>query len=260
MKSFKYKGTPEQMQKVAKYLQEQGVSWYDEDTSGPYLVFDSDAWDMLYAATHSSDYERDANPKMPAALELEIFGKTDKITGKVENDWIETTGDVPYTADKKIDVMFQNGDIDTGCYASDFYWDIDKQDNFYITHWRLHKSDEDYFVQPETPAYNKVDGKMEDHVTIRDSGKIVGPVKSDGGSTDYYKLTIKTKNGTFDCETGDVIAALVGDNFPLGNALKALRRIYCYSQGMGKDGIDAKYDQKKINYFVADFLERLERV
>jgi hypothetical protein len=230
---------------------------------------------MLYAVDYN-DYERDTTPPMPASLELAIFGKTDKITGKVENEWEVNTGEPPDVDGARIDVMYLDGDIDMNNRVSDYYWYLDGT-SVQISHWRLHKSDEDYFKQPETkskdmqwgidmseqpetPAYNKVDGKMEDHVTIRDSGKIVGPIKSDGGSTDYYKLTIKSKNGTFDCETGDVISALVGDNFALGNALKALRRIYCYSQGMGKDGIDAKYDAKKVNYFVADFLERLERV
>jgi hypothetical protein len=100
-----------------------------------------------------------------------------------------------------------------------------------------------------------------EHSSVRavEPEALTGKVKSDGGSTDYYKLTIKTKSGFFECETGDVIAALVGDNFALGNALKALRRIWCESQGVGKEGIDMHYDAKKINYFVADFIERSGR-
>lgn len=82
------------------------------------------------------------------------------------------------------------------------------------------------------------------------------PVKSDGGSTSYYKLTIKTEDGEFKAETGDVIAAMVGDNFQLGNVLKAVRRIYEASEGRGKDGITMEYDINKCKYFLDDYLRR----
>lgn len=93
-------------------------------------------------------------------------------------------------------------------------------------------------------------------------------VKSDGGSTSYYHLkTIVSKdsikeltNGNFEVslETGDVIDILVGGNFDLGNATKALRRIYQASLGKGKEGIDMNYDANKINYFVKDFIRKVE--
>lgn len=83
-------------------------------------------------------------------------------------------------------------------------------------------------------------------------------IKSNGGSSDYYKLTIKCASDgtTFDCETGDIIAALVGDNFALGNIVKAVRRMWCDSQGQGKEGIDMQYDANKVKYFVDDFVKR----
>mgnify|MGYP000855329586 CR=1 FL=1 len=76
--------------------------------------------------------------------------------------------------------------------------------------------------------------------------------KSDGGSSDYYKLEI---NGN-SIEVEDVIYAMVGGDFALGNALKALRRMYLDSKGQGKEGIDMQYDANKIKYFVDSFVER----
>ena len=77
-------------------------------------------------------------------------------------------------------------------------------------------------------------------------------IKSDGGSSDYYKLEI---NGNL-VEVEDVIYAMVGGDFILGNILKACRRIYLDSKGQGKEGIDMQYDANKIKYFVDSFVKR----
>jgi hypothetical protein len=88
-------------------------------------------------------------------------------------------------------------------------------------------------------------------------GAVSGKIKSTGGSSDYYKLTIHTASGeTFQCEVGDVIQAMVGDNFQLGNVLKASRRMWLDAQGGGKVGVDSAYDANKIKYFVDDFVQR----
>lgn len=76
--------------------------------------------------------------------------------------------------------------------------------------------------------------------------------KSDGGSSDYYKLEI---NGHH-VEVEDVIYAMVGGDFTLGNILKACRRMYLDSKGQGKEGIDMQYDANKIKYFVDSFVKR----
>lgn len=76
--------------------------------------------------------------------------------------------------------------------------------------------------------------------------------KSDGGSSDYYKLEI---NGN-SIEVEDVIYALVGGDFILGNILKACRRMYLDSKGQGKEGIDMEYDKNKIVYFANSFVNR----
>lgn len=96
----------------------------------------------------------------------------------------------------------------------------------------------------------------EKYLTVVDSEEQVeepsSKTKSDGGSSDYYKLEI---NGN-SIEVEDVIYAMVGGDFALGNALKALRRMYLDSKGQGKEGIDMQYDANKIKYFVDSFVER----
>lgn len=84
--------------------------------------------------------------------------------------------------------------------------------------------------------------------------------KSDGGSSDYYKLKIKRASDgqEFECEMGDVIYSVFGGDFDLGNIVKACRRMYLDTQGTGKDGIDAEYDGKKIEWFTKDFLQRVK--
>lgn len=87
----------------------------------------------------------------------------------------------------------------------------------------------------------------------------MGKVKSDGGSSDYYQIHIVTDNGEFDCQTGDIIDALVGGNFDLGNIIKACRRVYLDSLGKGKEGTDMNYDANKIEYFAKRFAKRNSR-
>lgn len=80
-------------------------------------------------------------------------------------------------------------------------------------------------------------------------------VKSNGGSSDYYKLTITNKKGeTFECETGDIIRCMLGNDFSLGNCLKGLRRMYLDSIGSGKEGVDLEYDGNKVKYFTDEFV------
>lgn len=100
--------------------------------------------------------------------------------------------------------------------------------------------------------YRIVSVKEAEQDVIPETGKIV----STGGSSAYYELKIKTKDGEFTAQVGDVIAAMVGDNFALGNVVKALRRIYLDSQGSGKEGVDMSYDINKCKYFLDDFKQR----
>ena len=80
------------------------------------------------------------------------------------------------------------------------------------------------------------------------------PIKSDGVSSDYYKLTIINKAGeSIQCETGDVLRAMVGNDYDLSNIIKAARRMYEASQGRGKEGATIEYDANKIIYFANEF-------
>jgi len=82
------------------------------------------------------------------------------------------------------------------------------------------------------------------------------PVKSDGGSSDYYKIVVQTSHGPANVEVNDLIYALVGGDFDLGNVTKACRRMYLSSKGGGKEGTDIAYDVSKSKWFLDDFLMR----
>lgn len=97
-------------------------------------------------------------------------------------------------------------------------------------------------------------------VKVESAPEQITKIKSDGGSSDYYKLKIKRASDgqEFECEMGDVIYSVFGGDFDLGNIVKACRRMYLDTQGAGKDGIDAEYDGKKIEWFTKDFLQRVK--
>ncbi len=95
--------------------------------------------------------------------------------------------------------------------------------------------------------------------TVKEVTGTVTPIKSDGGSSSYYELTITNKAGeSIKCETGDVIRALVGNDFDFGNCVKALRRMYLATLGMGKEGTDIPYDCNKIRWFLGE-IERVNK-
>lgn len=72
-------------------------------------------------------------------------------------------------------------------------------------------------------------------------------VKSDGGSTDYYKLPAHATELRHLIQYKNM-------NFAIGNIFKA-----CYRLGE-KDGNDLEYDLNKIIFFAQDELERLARL
>lgn len=75
-------------------------------------------------------------------------------------------------------------------------------------------------------------------------------IKSDGGSSDYYKITLTNKAGeSIKIEMGDIIRQAFNNDFDLGNIVKACRRIAEAKNGRGKAGVDIAYDANKIIYF-----------
>jgi len=95
------------------------------------------------------------------------------------------------------------------------------------------------------------------------------PIKSDGGSTSYYELTLpqhvvddikRQIEGcceTIKIETGDVIEMLVGNDFDAGNIIKALRRIFEAKKGKGKVGTTIQYDINKCRYSIDEVEKKL---
>ena len=80
--------------------------------------------------------------------------------------------------------------------------------------------------------------------------------KSDGGSSDYYKITLTNKAGeSIKVEMGDIIRQAFNNDFDLGNIVKACRRITEAKQGRGKAGVDIAYDANKIIYFANEIKE-----
>lgn len=79
-------------------------------------------------------------------------------------------------------------------------------------------------------------------------------IVSDGGSSSYYQLVVTNKAGeSIQCETGDILRVLVGNDYDLSNIVKACRRSYEASQGRGKAGASIEYDMNKVKYFADEF-------
>lgn len=91
-------------------------------------------------------------------------------------------------------------------------------------------------------------------------------IKSDGGSSKYYKVKMNLPQPLYDAsgnlvkeitfETQDILYALVGGEWTLSNIVKACRRAWLSLQGGGKEGNDITYEAKKIHWFSGDFLDR----
>lgn len=137
-------------------------------------------------------------------------------------------------------------DIDDITYA--FTWSSTMQGEIF---WD-EVADGEYDKTSVIPSQEPQDKAEED----LGSTATIKPVKSDGGSSDYYKISVKTSHGMADVEVNDLIYALVGGDFDLGNCLKACRRMYLASKGCGKEGVDIAYDARKVAWFCADFQMR----
>lgn len=145
------------------------------------------------------------------------------------NKWIAWHGlEDKAPTNKKVHVVFRNGEDSTRAFPNGSCL------------WRWN--------------WDFVHGDIVSYKLAEDDKEASQPIKSDGGSSDYYKLTIINKAGeSIQCETGDVFRAMVGNDFDLSNILKAARRMYEASQGRGKEGATIEYDANKIIYFANEY-------
>jgi hypothetical protein len=84
-------------------------------------------------------------------------------------------------------------------------------------------------------------------------------VQSDGGSTQYYQITITNDKGeSFNCELNDILRDVFNNQWDLCNIVKASRRISEARQGKGKKDVSIKYDANKIIWF-AEEIKKLNK-
>lgn len=114
------------------------------------------------------------------------------------------------------------------------------------------KCDDGWYFNEHNPSYLLPCTSLEDVNRQVVDQEAPSKTKSNGGSSDYYKLEI---NGN-PVEVEDIIYAMVGGDFALGNVIKACRRMYLDSKGQGKEGVDMTYDANKIKFFVDSFEKR----
>lgn len=150
------------------------------------------------------------------------------------------------TAEAIQNYMFACGVKWCGQYTDHMY--LDAEFFFAEGDWLTYvMSDEQYFEEHEAEEFFFA-------TPVQELQEIQQPIKSDGGSSDYYKLTITNKAGeSIQCETGDVLRVMVGNDYDLSNVIKAARRMYEASQGRGKEGATIEYDANKIIYFATEF-------
>jgi hypothetical protein len=154
MESFTFRGTSDQVAKVVEWAKSKGFEDSHGDSSeAPTVVF-IDTYDHKEPTYQTfGSFGGGDTPAMPPELELEIFGRTEGITGKVEHPWALNRGNKPIGV-MKVDVKFRNGKVELDSFVDSWAWSIeaDCKHDYDITHWRLHTPDAEYFVAPATPV------------------------------------------------------------------------------------------------------------
>lgn len=95
--------------------------------------------------------------------------------------------------------------------------------------------------------------------------KVIGTkIKSDGGSSSYYKIVLpewllKKQEDTGAIMLEDLAEVLYGNDFNYTNVFKAQKRMFELEQGKGKSGNDFGYDATKCKYYVDKQLEKAGR-
>lgn len=144
-------------------------------------------------------------------------------------------------------------------------------DSNFTHNWNVNdKEFEEYFTVIPKEEYDHI-GHVFANRFVSNTEQPKTPVKSDGGSSDYYKLKMRLSSDqikTVDNHpeltdvtfvTGDVIRALVDSDFDLGNIIKAVRRIHQAKKGEGKQGVSVEYDCKKIDYFLKEWYDNYQK-
>lgn len=90
-----------------------------------------------------------------------------------------------------------------------------------------------------------------------EEAKQTGAIKSDGGSSDYYKIYLPPALIQRIVETGyvevkDILRYGLDNDATLFNVGKALFRIASARRGQGKEGITINYDLNKCLFFLKD--------
>ena len=204
----------------------------DEDDTAPYVLF--------------PDARR---AMMESQLEL-----VENSADEEESGWIKWNGgECPVAADVIVQCMMRGGE-DVGFWhmaelkGGEWDWSHTNHPGDIVSYRVVEEAKEEF-----TPGTTTVDVGSP---VQEDSGSAAKPIKSDGGSSEYYKIAVKTSHGMADVEVNDLIYALVGGDFDLGNVLKAARRMYLASKGCGKEGVDIAYDVNKCKWFLDDFQMR----
>lgn len=139
-------------------------------------------------------------------------------------------------------------------------------------YWCKTKQGDEYWSNISTRIYSGTPTQEESAEELEVAEDDVSAVstakafKSDGGSSDYYKIPLKLPKTLYDefgnevtevvFETQDIIYAFCGGEWTLGNVMKSIRRSWLALLGGGKEGNTVDYDALKMVWFSTDFRKR----
>ena len=145
------------------------------------------------------------------------------------------------------------------------YWSED------LKEWRIGGYTKEELAQATDFEHRPDEFKAKEYYQLQNATSVESPsgaIKSDGGSSSYYDISIPDwlfdkiyeRRYSENCyiKTEELIEVL-GSDFDEGNILKCLVRINSLKKGKGKDGNDITYDSNKIIYSAGRLKERDKR-